>query len=166
MEETLQTLGIDWDKLIAQTISFGILLWVLWRFAYKPVLDILEQRRAKIEESLKNAEKIKKDLAKTEEEKQNILSKANEDATRMITEAQKIANEQSEKKIQEAVQQAEALIKKAEDAMSNERDKMMSELKQEVARLVVETTSKVAGKVLTKEDQERLNKEAVQHLAA
>lgn len=164
--EIIHTLGIDWDKLIAQTISFSVFLWVLWRFAYKPVLDILEKRRAKIEESLANAEKIKKDMERTELEKREIILKANEQAVQIVGEAQKAAAAQSEKKIQEAISQAETMIKKAEAAIDLERDKMMTELKKEVAHLVVETTAKVAGKVLTKEDHSRLNEETIKHLAA
>ena len=75
LAEVCQGLGIDWNKLIAQMISFGILLYVLWRFAYKPVLDILEKRRDKVEESLKNAEKIKHEVERIEE--QRITRKRN-----------------------------------------------------------------------------------------
>ncbi|MFZ5806056.1 MAG: F0F1 ATP synthase subunit B [Verrucomicrobiota bacterium] len=166
MQETLHTLGIDWDKLIAQTVSFGVLLWVLWRFAYKPVLDILEKRRVKIEESLANAEKIKQEKARTELEKREVLLKANEQAVQILAEAQKTASAQSEKKIQETIAQAEAMIKKAEAAIDLERDKMMLELKREIARLVVETSAKVTGKILTQDDHNRLNQETLKHLAA
>lgn len=166
MQETFDTLGLDWDKLIAQIISFGVLLWVLWRFAYKPVLDILDKRREKIEESVKNAEKIKLDMERTELDRKKVMLDANEQANNIIAEATKAASAQSEQKIQQAVAQAEEMIKKAGEATALEREKMMSELKQEVARLVVETSAKVTGKILTDEDQERLNKETVQHLAA
>lgn len=166
MQETLNTLGIDWNKLIAQMVSFGVLLFVLWRFAYGPVLDILEKRRAKIEESLANAEKIKRDLAQADMEKREILLKANEQAVNILAEAQKSAAAQSEKKIQESIAQAEGIIKKAETAMVVERDKMMSELKKEIARLVVDTTAKVTGKILTQEDHNRLNQETVKYLSS
>ena len=66
MDQTLHSLGIYWPKLLAQTINFGIVLFVLWRFAYRPVLTMLEQRRQKIAESITNAEKIKAELARTE----------------------------------------------------------------------------------------------------
>ena len=59
MGDTLQTLGISWPKLIALTVNFGIVLFVLWRWAYRPVLEVLEQRHQKIVESIANADKIK-----------------------------------------------------------------------------------------------------------
>lgn len=166
MHETLEALGIDWNKLIAQIICFSVLLFVLWRFAYKPVLDILEKRRSKIEESLKNAEKIKNDLARTELERREMLLKANEQALQIIAEAQKTSAAQAEKKLQETTARAEALIKKAEDNIALDREKMMAELKEEIVRLVVEASARATGRILTTEDQNRLNQEALKQLLA
>jgi F-type H+-transporting ATPase subunit b len=71
-----------------------------------------------------------------------------------------------ERKLQEAVAQAEAMLKKAQEAIALERQQMMAELKREIGRLVIETTSKVSGKVLSTEDQRRLNEETLRELAA
>ena len=64
--ELLQTLGIQWTKLIPQLFNFGIVLWVLWKFAYKPVFTMLDARQKKIAEGIANADKIKVELAQTE----------------------------------------------------------------------------------------------------
>jgi len=66
MGELLQSLGIQWTKLIPQLFNFGIVLFVLWKWAYKPVFIMLEARQKKIAESVANAEKIQLELAKTE----------------------------------------------------------------------------------------------------
>lgn len=166
MEETLQTLGIYWNKLIAQLICFGVLLFVLQRFAYKPVLQILEERRRRIAKGLADAEKAKSDLAEAEARKIQILTEANQKADQLLAETQKIIAAQTEVKIQQAIAQAEAIMQKAHESITLERDKMLSDVRQEIARLVVEVSGKVTGKILTPEDQQRLNRETLEHLSA
>src|ERR1700722_18214085 len=102
MGETLTKLGIYWPKLIAQTINFGIVLFVLWKFAYRPVLAMLQQRRDKIAESMANAEKIKTELAQTEVAREEILSKANTQANKLIEEARAAAARVQEQETQKA----------------------------------------------------------------
>ena len=72
----IETLGIRWIELLAQTISFSFVLFVLWKLAYKPVFNMLEARKAKIAEGIANAEKIKAELAHTESERKRILAQA------------------------------------------------------------------------------------------
>ncbi|KIE58511.1 ATP synthase subunit B [Methylacidiphilum kamchatkense Kam1] len=161
MENTLHQLGIEWNKLIAQIINFVIVLWVLNRFAFRPVLKILEQRREKIAESLQNAEKIKQELAAAEEARKEILRKANEQAAMIVAEAQKAAAYQGEKKILEAIEEAKRILKKAEETARLEREKAKEEIRREILNLVIDISSKVIGKTLSAEDQERLKNEVL-----
>src|SRR3954452_7630683 len=78
--DTAKQFGVDWPHLISQIISFCIVAFLLQRFAYKPVVDMLEQRRTRIAEVLANAEKIKAELARTEVQRQEVLSQANAQA--------------------------------------------------------------------------------------
>jgi len=87
----MDALGIQWKILLAQTISFSVVLFFLWRFAYRPIFAMLEARREKIAESLANAEKIKAQLAKTETDRQAVLSQAGDLADKMIEEARAAA---------------------------------------------------------------------------
>jgi F-type H+-transporting ATPase subunit b len=166
MGETLTKLGIYWPKLIAQTINFGIVLFVLWKFAYRPVLTMLEQRREKIAEGMTNAEKIKNELAQTEVARQDILNKANTQANKLIEEARAAAARVQEQETQKAIAAAEQIITKAREAAAQDHERMLAELRREVGRLVVETTGRVTGKVLTPEDQKRLAEETSRQLAA
>ena len=166
MGETLTKLGIYWPKLIAQTINFGIVLFVLWKFAYRPVLAMLEQRREKIAEGMTNAEKIKNELAQTEVARQDILNKANTQANKLIEEARAAAARVQEQETQKAIAAAEQIITKAREAAAQDHERMLAELRREVGRLVVETTGRVTGKVLTPEDQNRLAEETSRQLAA
>ena len=151
-----QTFGVDWPHLIAQIISFCIVCIILQRFAYKPVLNMLAQRRRQIAQSLADSEKIKADLARTELEQQQILVKANAQASQLIEEAQAAAARVEQVETQKAIREAEQIVVKAREAAGQERARMLSELKREVGRLVVQTTAMVAGKVLTDDDQRRL----------
>ncbi|HTR42151.1 MAG TPA: F0F1 ATP synthase subunit B, partial [Pseudomonadales bacterium] len=152
----MDTLGIDWRMLVAQLISFSIVFFVLWKFAYGPIFAMLQVRREKIAEALANAEKIKSDVARTEAERQKILADAGDKANKLIEEGREAAARVREKETQRAITEAEQIIAKARDAAAQERVQMLAQLKREVGRLVVQTTTNVTGKILTPEDQRRL----------
>jgi F-type H+-transporting ATPase subunit b len=166
MSDTLQTLGITWPKLIAQCVNFSIVLFVLWRFAYKPVFAMLEARRQKVAEGIANAEKIKAELARTEANRQEILAKAGDQANQIIAEVREAAARVREQETQKAIAAAGRIIAKAREAAAQDHARMLAELKREVGRLVVQTTTTVTGKILTADDQRRLAEETEKQLAA
>jgi F-type H+-transporting ATPase subunit b len=166
MEQTLHDLGIYWPKLIAQTVNFGIVLLVLWKFAYQPVLTMLAQRREKIAEGMANAEKIKAELAATEASRRQILDKAGADANKFIEEARAAAAKVLEQETQKAIAAANDIMVKARQASETELARMKMELRREVGRLVVATSAKVTGKILTADDQNRLADETNRQLAS
>jgi F-type H+-transporting ATPase subunit b len=165
VRDTADMFGWNWKLFLSQVISFCIVAFLLRRFAYKPILAILEERRRKIEEGQLNAEKIRKELAEAEKRYQEIVSKANADAQKMIDEARASAAHLSERKQQEAITAAEQIVAKAKEAAALEHERQMQALKRELGHLVVETTAKVTGKVLTPDDQKRLQEEAVRQVA-
>src|SRR5881397_4262723 len=165
LRETADTFGWNWKLFLSQVISFCIVAFLLRRFAYKPILAVLEDRRRKIEEGQLNAEKIRKELAEAEKRYQEIVAKANADAQRMIDEARESSSHLAERKQQEAIAAAEQIVAKAKEAAALEHERQMQNLKRELGRLVVDTTAKVTGKVLTPEDQKRLQEEAARQVA-
>ena len=165
-EETAETFGWNLWLFLSQVISFVIVALLLKRFAYKPILKVLEERRQQIAEGLLNAEKIKQQLAEAEKRHAEILAKANVQAQKMIDEARESSGHIAERKQQEAVVAAEQIMAKAREASAIEHERTMTELKRELGRLVVNTTAKVTGKVLTTEDQRRLQEEAARQVAS
>ena len=165
LRETAETFGWNWKLFLSQVISFCIVAFLLRRFAYKPILAVLEDRRRKVEEGQLNAEKIRKELAEAEKRYQEIVAKANADAQRMIDEARESSAHVAERKQQEAIAAAEQILAKAKEAAALEHERQMQTLKRELGRLVVDTTAKVTGKVLTPEDQKRLQEEAARQVA-
>ena len=166
IEQIARTFGVDWPHLIAQMISFGIVCFLLYRFAYRPVLRMLADRRRLIAESLANADKVKAELARTETQRKEVMAQANAQATQFIEEARAAADVLLKKETKKAIAAAEEIIVKAHQAAAQDHARMLAELKQEVGRLVVQTTSAVTGKILTKEDQRRLAEETAEQLAA
>jgi F-type H+-transporting ATPase subunit b len=164
--EIFTNFGVTWPKFIAQVILFLVVYWVLNTYAFGPILKMLNERRRRIEEGQHNAEKIKKQLAEAELRYQEVLRKANDDATRLLEEARAMSDAISQKQLQQAIKDAEGIIVKAHDSIVQERNKMVAEVKKEMVDLVVKTTSKVVGKVITPEDQKRLSEETVKQLAA
>ncbi len=153
--------GVHWSLFISQLISFLIVCFVLKKFAYGPVMEMLDKRRARIEDGEAKLEEIEQKLADSEKTTAQLIEKANADAQRLIEEAKESATSLSEKKAQEAVTQAQGIIAKAEEAAKAERATMAAELKKEFGKLIVATTTQVTGKTLTAEDQQRINEEAL-----
>lgn len=164
--EIARTFGVDWPHLIAQIISFSIVCILLQRFAYKPVLKMLEERRQQIAQGQANAEQIKAELARTEEKRREVLDQANATASKLIEEGRAAAARVQEQETQKAIAAAEQIMVKAREASEQDRARMFAELKSEFGRLVVKTTALVTGKVLTPEDQQRLAEETAKQLTA
>src|SRR5437870_325527 len=166
LRDVADTFGWNPWLFLSQVISFAIVAFLLRRFAYKPILGVLEERRQRIAEGLLNAEKIKKQLAEAEQRHAEILAKANATAQKMIDDARESSAYIAERKEEEAVVAAEQIMAKAREASAIEHERTMTELKRELGRLVVDTTAKVTGKVLMPDDQRRLQEEAARTLSA
>ena len=166
VREIGETFGWNVRLFLSQVISFIIVALLLKQFAYKPILAVLEERRQRIAEGLLNADKIKQQLAEAEQRYQEILAKGNNEAQKMIDEARASAGVIAERKQQEAIVAAEQILAKAREASALEHERTMSQLKRELGRLVIDTTAKVTGKVLTSDDQRRLQEEASRQVAS
>ena len=166
VRDTAETFGWDPRLFFSQVVSFIIVALLLKRFAYKPILNVLQQRREQIAQAHVNAEKIKQQLAEAEQRHAEILAKANAEAQKMIEEARTSAAHLADRKQQEAIAAAEQILAKAREASAIEHERTMTQLKRELGRLVVETTAKVTGKVLMPDDQRRLQEEAARTLSA
>ena len=156
VQEISRQFGLNWPGFLSQVASFAIVAFCLHRFAYKKVVGILEERRQRITQGLKDAEKSKEQLTKAEGERQEILRQANAQGEKLIEEAREAANRVRETETQKAIAAAEDIITKAKEAAVAEHARMLADLKREIGRLVVSTTANVTGKVLTSDDQRRL----------
>ena len=164
--DTTARFSVDWGHFGAQCVSFAIVAFLLHRYAYKPILTVLAERQQRIKQSLENAEKIKQELAKAESKAREVMVQAGQEASKLIEEARAAAAKVQEQETQKAIAAAQAIVDKARQATEAEHTRMLAELRREVGRLVVATTAKVTGKVLTLDDQKRLAEETNRELAA
>jgi F-type H+-transporting ATPase subunit b len=166
IEEIAKTFGVDWSHLVAQIISFCIVCVLLQRFAYKPVVGMLQERKLQIAQGLATAEQTKAELARTETQRKEVLERANIEASRLIEEGRAAAARVQEKETQKAIAAAQQILVRAQEASAQERTRMRAELKSEFGRLLLLTTASVTGKILTAEDQQRLAEETAKQLTA
>ena len=164
--EITRTFNVTWPLFISQCISFLVVALLLKKFAFVPIQAMLEQRRARIADGENKLVLIQRQLAESEQTTAAAIAKANDEAVRMINEAKDGAAAFSEQKSQEAINQAQQILAKAEAAAKADRDRLSAELKREFGRLVAATTSQVTGKVLTLDDQKRINEDALARVEA
>jgi len=162
--ELLHKLGIDWRLLIAQLVNFLILFVLLKKLLYKPVLDLLEQRRVRIAEGLRDAERSSARLASIEIERKQVLEQA-EGERRHVLEAAALESEQLHRqRLQAAASEAEALIVRAKEEAERLRQELLAEVRREVGDLVLRITRKVTREKLSKAVHAELVDSAIEEL--
>lgn len=141
--EILTKLGIDWKLLIAQAVNFLILLWVLKRYAYLPILKALEGRTNKIEQGLKDAAASQAKLQGVIEEEKKILAAAREEAQHILTSAEEGAKKRDARMLDETKQKIDRMITEADAHLAGEQAKLLREAKAELANVVLVATKRV-----------------------
>ncbi len=160
----LSNFGVQGVLLAAQIVNFLILLFILKRFLYKPVLKVLADRKSKIALSLKQAEDIEIRLKKIEDEREAKISEAATEAQQIINDATSTAEKIIEDAHTKAQKDITSLVSQAEDSISQERAKMYQQIRQELANLVTEALRKVTPHVLTEKDQAEIRKTSLKEI--
>ena len=161
-----QDFGISVPDILAQILSFSIVAFSLWKFAFKPVLATLDERQTKIASGLHYADEMKAKLQAANEESSAILKKAQIEAGRIIDEARKSAKDHLEKQTKEATTKVADVLAKGQQAIELEHKKMLADARTEIARLVVTTTERVLAKKLTDADRAAYNDAAARELTS
>jgi len=152
----VEGLGIHLSSLIAQLLNFGLLLLLLYLFAYKPVIKMLDQRAAKIKESVDQTEQIKQQAELAEKETARLIAEASKEGQKIIEQATLIGEETKQKAKQDAKLEAERIIAKAKLEIERERDEAIGELRNAFADLTVIAAGKVIDRSLDKEQHRQL----------
>ena len=163
--ELLEQLGIKPLSLLAQIVNFLLLLLILWKLLYKPLLKALRDRRERIEKSLKDADQIEQDLKTSRESAQQIVSKANERAVQVMQSVDKEAEQKRTDKLRAAEVEASQIYKRAEESIKDDRDKLKREVQSEALSLVAQATERVIQKSMDDKTQRRLIEEALKELS-
>jgi F-type H+-transporting ATPase subunit b len=158
----ISALGFNLPALVAQLINFTLLLIVFRVLLYRPLLNMLDQRKQRIEEGLQASDEAKKRLAETEQETAKELDKARKEGQALILQAQEAANRLREEEIQRARLESERLIERARQEITLERDAAIAELRREFAGLAVVAAEKVIKKEIDDTTHRKLIEEVLE----
>jgi len=137
MEQLVDTFGIDWRILLVQIVNFTVLATLLWYVLYRPLVSLIENRRAQIIKGVADAERAEAALKDADAKKSDIISEASIEADKIVSSARENAKKKEAEIVQEGQQKYERLLSEA--AMKGEEIKRgaLEESKEEIARLIV-----------------------------
>lgn len=144
----MEKLGINWGILLAQLFNVILLVWLLTRFLYRPILNMLNQRTERIQQSLREAEQVKEQLARAKQDYDAELARARQEAGAILAQAQERAKVQEQEIVAQARQEAERIRNEAREQAVQERDQLLRDLKNQMADLVTMTAARVLGEEL------------------
>ena len=156
-----EALGILWGNLLWQCLAFALLVYLLSRFAYGPVVRMLDERANRIRESMEQAEQIKAENAAAAKRAQEIIAEAQAQTRDMLAQAQQMSQRTISAAQVEAREQREKLLADAHAQIQVDTQRAKEELQREVARLAIMAASKVVGRSLDTQDHYRLVDEAL-----
>jgi F-type H+-transporting ATPase subunit b len=157
-------LGINWPLLIAQLINFGLVVLILSRLLYRPVLNALSARTTRIQESIENAEQVKQQLARAQQDYDAQLARARQEAAQIVAQANERAQVQAREVLANAQADAERIKAEAQQQAQQEREQLLRGLQGQLANLVAQTASSVIGQELRAGGHERLIQQSIADL--
>jgi len=162
--DILAKLGIDPAVMIAQAVNFFVLLGLLSFFVYRPITKALDERKKRVAEADKNAEKIEAQLEKAEKQTAEELATAQQKASEIISAAKDSAKETEEQLVAEAQQKVEKIVDDGRAQIVRESDEASAKIQGEVAKIVTLATEKLLGRELKAKDQAEIVKEAAKEI--
>ncbi|MCK4891828.1 MAG: F0F1 ATP synthase subunit B [Candidatus Pacebacteria bacterium] len=145
MPEIFEKLGLDPKLLIAQAVNFILLLIILQKIGYKPILKMLNDRTEKIEKSLKQAKKIEEELKNTEETKLAEIKKAKQESQEIIKEANKLSEKKSQEMIEKTKAKTKEIVDGAKQEIQAEKESSIAEAKSEISDISIQIAKKIIG---------------------
>jgi F-type H+-transporting ATPase subunit b len=164
MEQVVKDFGIQWPLVLASILNFVILVLLLKKFLYKPVLKVLDERKETVEKSLRNAEWIEQEKKKTEERVKASLRLANEQSIKTMEQAKKTAEKLKQSIIKEAEEQATAMINRAKAEIEQKKEEVTKSIRKDAANLVAMSLKKIMRETDLKVFDEKLVKETLEQI--
>jgi F-type H+-transporting ATPase subunit b len=144
------------------SVSFGILLFVLYKYAFPPIMEILDLREKKIKDSLEQAERLQREAKGVMADYENRLKSSRQEAEAILEKAKVRSQQIIEESEKRSRQESERMLAATRQEMDREKIKLMKEVRQATADLVISTTEKIIRKSLNKADHQRLIEEAIE----
>ena len=162
MEELIKTFHIDWTLILAQLVNFAIVLFVLKKYAYGPMLKLMNERTEKIEKGIKDAENAGKKLTEIVEKEKAVLVEAKKAAQEIVAKAEEMAVKNKEEIVAQAKAQAEKILSDSAKKIELEKNQMMAEVKGQIAELVVAATGKIIDEKMDSEKDKEMIAKSIQ----
>lgn len=163
--ELITKLGIDWKLLIAQIVNFTILLVVLGAFVYRPLLAVLEKRRTMVTKTVEDSQHAEELLADIEKTRLEAMEKIKVQSVKILDEASKKAEEMKAQITDAARKESDMMYSQAKLQMQQEKERMMKQLQQEIAEMVIAVSQKILQREFSDADMKRVLQEATQEIA-
>jgi len=164
MDKLIEALGLDIKILISQLINFTILMFILYKFAYKPMLKMLDDRNKTIEKGIANAEHAKDKLIEIQQQEKNVMKKAKKEALEIVEAAKKSGDEKRDEIIKRAKLEIGEIINQEKEKMQTEKAETLKEIKRDVAELITISLEKVLAEGMDAKRDGALIKKTVKSL--
>lgn len=159
--ELITKLGIDWKLLIAQVINFFILLFVLHRFAYRPILKMLKKRTDTIDKSMSDVKQIEKNLAESNQKKDELLRAARQQAQKILDEVTQKAETMRQEKLAATNHEVEEIVKRTKAELAQAKIELVKDVQNEISDIVVKAAEKVLKEKLTEKADRAIVEDAL-----
>jgi F-type H+-transporting ATPase subunit b len=154
--EILSALGINWQLLIAQAINFAIILFVLARFVYRPILKVIDDRREATRKAMENVEVMQKEAREMEATRMEKLKKIDEEAGALMEAAKKDAEAQRKQLLEAAHAEADQVLAKGRKQLEQERAAVFQDAQETLSKVIMTMTQKILEREFSKDDQKRI----------
>jgi F-type H+-transporting ATPase subunit b len=160
----VDALGIDFGSFFWYLVNFVLLLFLLQQLLYRPVLNVMQARETQIRESLENAEQVKQQLARAQQDYDARLAEARQEAARIVGQANERAQVSANEIVNQARSDAERIQTETRQQSQQERDQLLRGLQGQLSNLVIQTASTVVGQELKGNGHDRLIQDAIADL--
>lgn len=157
-------LNTEWGLMVWTLITFGIAVFVLWKFAFGPLQRVIDQRRAGIQDSMDAAEQTRAEAQRLLGEYKETLAEVRGEAEEILQRSRASGEHAKSELLAEAKTQSERVLEKAHEQIDRDTRAAIRELKEQIAELTALATEKVTARGLSEADQRRLIDEALEEL--
>lgn len=160
----MDALGIDLGAFIWYTLNFVILIFLLQRFLYRPLLGMMATRETRIRESIENAEQVKQQVARAQQDYEARVGEARQEAARILAQANERAQVSANEIVSQARSEAERVQVEAREQAQQEREQLLRGLQAQLSNLVIQTASTVVGQELKGNGHDKLIQQSIADL--
>lgn len=166
MDSIIETFHLDWKLFLAQAVNFVIVVFVLWRFAFKPLAKNLAERAKTIEKSLKQAKEIAEQREEMLKLRKQAVLEAQVETKKIIGEAGERAKKFEENMRVKTQEHAQVIFNKAKRDIEEEKKQMFSEVRKEAAELVVAAMEKILQENMPPDLDKKMAEKTIDSIAA